>query len=72
MGGGGGVLKAKLCEKIYEGNLEFPEGEGVQNKKLSVAMGKGDGYTVLITRHTDSFQTYRDIPIYPLLHMPPF
>ena len=34
--GGGGVLKAKFLEAMYENKLEFPEGRGVQNKKPSV------------------------------------
>ena len=32
-GGGGWVLKAKLLEEKYEAQMEFPGGEGVQNKK---------------------------------------
>ena len=31
--GGGGVLKPKLLEEIYENKLEFPGGGGLQNKK---------------------------------------
>jgi len=31
-----GVLKAKIFKGMYEPNLEFPEGWGVQNKKLSM------------------------------------
>ena len=36
--GGGGVLKAKCLEAMYENKLEFPwvGGGGVQNKKPSV------------------------------------
>ena len=36
--GGGGVLKAKFLEEMYENKLEFPgeKGGGVQNKKPSV------------------------------------
>ena len=39
LGGGGGVLKAKFLEEIYENKLEFPEGGrrgGAFNKKPSV------------------------------------
>ena len=38
LGGGGGVLKAKFLEEMYENKLDFlGEGEGVvQNKKPSV------------------------------------
>ena len=34
--GGGGILKAKFLEAMYEKKLEFPGGEGggVQNKNL--------------------------------------
>ena len=32
--GGGGVLKAKFLEVMYENKLEFPGGRGVQNKNL--------------------------------------
>ena len=32
--GGGGVLKAKFLEAMYENKPEFPGGEGVQNKNL--------------------------------------
>ena len=35
LGGGRGVLKAKFLEAMYENKLEFPGGEGVQNKKKS-------------------------------------
>ena len=34
--GGGGVLKTKFLEEMYENKLEFPGGRGVQNKKPSV------------------------------------
>ena len=37
--GGGGVLKVKILEAKYEAKLEFPGGMGLQNKKLSVAVG---------------------------------
>ena len=30
-----GVLRTKLVEAMYEDKLEFPGGEGVQNKKPS-------------------------------------
>ena len=36
IGGGGGVLKAKFLEKMYENKLESPGGKGVQNIKPSV------------------------------------
>ena len=36
LGGGGEVLKAKLLEEKHEAKLEYPGGEGVQNKKSSV------------------------------------
>ena len=36
LGGGWGVLKAKFLKAMYENKLEFPEGNGVQNKKRSV------------------------------------
>ena len=35
-GGGGGVLKFKILEAMYEAKLEFPGGRGVQNKKPSI------------------------------------
>ena len=35
-GGGGGVLKVKILEAMFEAKLEFPGGGGVQNKKPSV------------------------------------
>ena len=35
-GGGGGVLKVKILEALYEAKLEFPGGRGVQNKKPSI------------------------------------
>ena len=36
--GGGGVLKAKFLEEMYENKSEFPggRGRGVQNKKSPV------------------------------------
>ena len=36
LGGGGGALKGEFVEAIYENKLEFPGGEGVQNKKPSM------------------------------------
>ena len=36
MGGGGGILKAKCLEAMYENKQEFPGGRGVQNKNLPV------------------------------------
>ena len=38
LGEGGGVLKAKILEEMYENKLEFPGGRevGVQNKKPSM------------------------------------
>ena len=38
--GGGGVLKAKFLEEMYENKLEFPGGRGVQNKGLSSTYAK--------------------------------
>ena len=35
-GGGGGVLKAKFLEAMYENKLEFPAVRVMQNKKPSV------------------------------------
>ena len=35
-GRGGGVLKAKFLEEMYENKPEFPRGRGVPNKKPSV------------------------------------
>ena len=34
--GGGGVLKAKFLEEMYENKLEFPRGEGGAKQKPSV------------------------------------
>ena len=34
--GGGGILKVKFLEAMYQNKLEFPGGRGVQNKKPSV------------------------------------
>ena len=34
--GGGGSLKAKFLEAMYENKPELPSGEGVQNKKSSM------------------------------------
>ena len=31
--GGGGVLKAKFLEEMYENKLEFPSGRGVAKQK---------------------------------------
>ena len=33
---GRGVLKSKMLEEKYEAKLEFPKGEGMQNKKPSM------------------------------------
>ena len=33
LGGGGGVLRAKILEAMYEDKPEFPGGWGMQNKK---------------------------------------
>ena len=34
--GGGGQVKVQILEAKYEAKLEFPEGQGVQNKNPSV------------------------------------
>ena len=41
--GGGGVLRVKFLEVMYENKLEFPgeKGEGVQNKKPSMGIFSG-------------------------------
>ena len=37
---GRGVLKAKILEAKFEGKLEIPGGEGVQNKQYFNSMGE--------------------------------
>ena len=37
--GGGGVLKAKFLEAMYENKLEFPRGRGCKTKNLLVEGG---------------------------------
>ena len=46
-GGGGGFLKAKLLEEKYEAKMEFPGGEGVQNKKSRGRVWISSGSTQL-------------------------
>ena len=51
--GGGGVLKAKFLEEMYETKLEFPAGRGGAKQKPSVGEY---GYFLELHNHTFHFQ----------------